>query len=78
MTEAQDLFARLGFGDRAPSPASPALAHNPRAVGHGNAQSILDIAQGMTRDEVRDRFKAGVYPDASGKIIADNLAYYGR
>jgi hypothetical protein len=76
MTEAQDLFARLGFGDRAPALAAP--AHNPRTVGHGNAQAILDIAQGMTRDEVRDRFKAGAYPDASGKIIADNLAYYGR
>lgn len=72
MTAAPDLFShRLQAQLSQPT-------YNWRTVGHGNAMVALDIAQGMTREEVRRRYKAGAYPDASAKFIADNLAYWGR
>jgi hypothetical protein len=67
-----DLFTH------APHRRPSAPSYNWRTVGHGNAQAALDIAQGATREEVRRRFKAGEYPDASARFIADNLAYWGR
>lgn len=80
MTQPQDLLSRMGFDQR--GKLAPVRATEPtynwRTVGHGNAMVALDIVQGMTREEVRRRFKAGEYPDASSKFIADNLAYWGR
>lgn len=70
MNATPDLFSH--------TPSTRAPSYNPRTVGHGNAQAALDIAQGATREEVRRRYKAGAYPDASPQFIADNLKFWGR
>ena len=80
MTQPQDLLSRMGFDQRGKlaTVRTQQRAYNWRTVGHGNAMVALDIAQGMTREEVRRRFKAGEYPDASAKFIADNRTYWGK
>jgi len=49
-----------------------------RSVGKGNGLALADIALGVPVDTIRAKFKAGEYPDASAKLIRDNLKFWGR
>lgn len=47
-------------------------------VGKGNALVLVDIANGLSRQQIRENYRKGKYLDASPGFIAANLDFHRR
>lgn len=58
-------------------PGAPVIAPIDKTVGVGNGRFLGDVANGMSRAKLIERWKAGEYPDLHDGLAKEALATRG-